>query len=153
MMAERKKRHAELHPDGCSDWCDDCEARLTCTNGRHEWPRNYSDGDTCFCGALTLSANSVDERPHTQSVRLQSAAGLNHRKGLVTKAPGKLGRQLGIIAKDHRLLGCVLISFTRDRVCTNTSGEGEMLSHMQRLADQLLAAIDDGQFDPTEAQR
>lgn len=64
MLADRKQRHAETHPDGCSDWCADCAERLTCKDGRHEWPNDYSDGDTCYCGAFYLIANSVDERPH-----------------------------------------------------------------------------------------
>ena len=26
----------------------------TCKNGTHEWPSDYSDGDTCNCGGLYL---------------------------------------------------------------------------------------------------
>lgn len=61
---ELREQHAKNHPDGCPDWCKDCQARLTCKDGRHEWPPDYSDGDTCFCGALYLHANAIGERPH-----------------------------------------------------------------------------------------
>ncbi len=63
-VAKKKHNHIEQHPDGCPDWCADCADRLTCKGGRHEWPRDFSDGDTCFCGGFYLIANSVDERPH-----------------------------------------------------------------------------------------
>jgi hypothetical protein len=57
-------QHIKDHPDGCADWCHDCEERLRCKNERHEWPRDYSDGDTCFCGQYYLFVNNVDGRPY-----------------------------------------------------------------------------------------
>ena len=75
------------------------------------------------------------------------------RPGLETINP-KLdpkARELGEFAKRHGLHGCVLISFSGERVGVNSSGRGDMWSRqMQSLGDRLLAAIDDGKFDPTE---
>lgn len=65
---DRRRRHAQSHPDGCPDWCDDCIERLRCPVGRHEWPRTFSDGDTCYCGSFQLFANSVDDRPHVVEI-------------------------------------------------------------------------------------
>lgn len=59
-----------------------------------------------------------------------------------------LGKDVGILAKAHGLVGCVLISFKGDRVGVNSSGEGDFAAHMETLGDRILAAIDDGQFDP-----
>lgn len=66
MQRDRDEAHAQQHPDGCPDWCARCQLRLMCKDGRHEWPRDFSDGDTCFCGAFYLVANGVDERPHIE---------------------------------------------------------------------------------------
>jgi hypothetical protein len=75
------------------------------------------------------------------------------RPGLETVSP-KLdpkARELGEFAKRHGLCGAVLISFSGDLVGVNSSGRGEMWSRqMQSLGDRLLAAIDDGKFDPSE---
>ena len=60
-------KHSAEYPDGCPDWCDACAERLGCRNGRHEWPRDYADGDSCYCGHLYLFANAVDERPHVRT--------------------------------------------------------------------------------------
>lgn len=73
MLRERDERHAEEHPDGCPDWCERCRERLECRNGRHEWPRDFSDGDTCFCGEFYLHANAINERPHIQETPHQGA--------------------------------------------------------------------------------
>jgi len=44
----------------------------------------------------------------------------------------------------------VLISFTDERVGVNSSGEPDRFGRaMEQLGDRLLAAIDDGKFDPT----
>ncbi len=64
MRLSRQREHAKVNPDGCSDWCDDCQRRLACKDGRHEWPRDFSDGDMCYCGEFYLVANAADERPH-----------------------------------------------------------------------------------------
>lgn len=64
VINDRAEHHARLFPDGCSEWCEACKARLMCKASRHEWPRDYSDGDTCYCGMVYLIANSVDQRPH-----------------------------------------------------------------------------------------
>ena len=73
---------------------------------------------------------------------------LKGRSGLRSESPHSLARDLGILAKRHGLLGVVMISFGRERVGVNSSGEGLMAIAMERLGDQILAAIDDGKFDP-----
>jgi len=62
----------------------------------------------------------------------------------LTKALGKLRREFGLV-------GVVLIDFTSDRVGACSSGATEEFSrHMSTLADRVLAAIDDGKFNPDE---
>ena len=63
-------------------------------------------------------------------------------------ATNMLARDLGQLAKKHGLLGVVLISFTSELVGVNSSGEGDFAKHMEHLGDRVLAAIDDGRFDP-----
>ena len=73
------------------------------------------------------------------------------RTGLRTDPATKnaLARDLGQLAARHGLRGCVLVSFTDDRVGVNSSGEPDSFGqHMERLGDKILAAIDDGMFDP-----
>lgn len=60
-----------------------------------------------------------------------------------------LARDLGLLAKRHGLQGVVMLSFKADRVGVNSSGDPLMFAlAMERLGDQLLAAIADGKFDP-----
>ncbi len=59
-----------------------------------------------------------------------------------------MARDVGELARKHGLTGCVLISFTGDYVGVNSSGVGSFAGHMATLGDRLLAAIDDGKFDP-----
>ena len=76
---------------------------------------------------------------------------LTGRAGLQTEAAATntLARELGQLATRHHLRGCVLISFTDDRVGVNSSGEPDSFGlHMEQLGNRLLAAIDDGRFDP-----
>lgn len=77
---------------------------------------------------------------------------LEGRPGLRSESPrtNALARDLGQLAKRHGLVGVVLISFKGDRVGVNSSGEGMMCPAMERLGDQILAAIDDGKFDPDD---
>lgn len=35
-----------------------------CQGDRHEWPEDYSDGDTCACGALYLFVHGDGPGPH-----------------------------------------------------------------------------------------
>jgi hypothetical protein len=63
-----------------------------------------------------------------------------------------LSRDLGVLAVKHGLQGCVLISFGHERMGVTTCARSEVFArHMERFGDRLLAAIDDGQFDPEEA--
>lgn len=83
----------------------------------------------------------------------KSSVPLSQRPGLRTEAAATnaLAQELGKLAERHGLRGCVLVSFTDDRVGVNSSGEpAAFASHMERLGDRLLAAIDDGMFDPEE---
>ena len=77
---------------------------------------------------------------------------LDGRPGLRTEPPKRnaLARDLGQLASRHHLMGVVLISFTGDeRVGVNSSGEPDLFaSAMEQLGDRILAAIDDGQFEP-----
>jgi hypothetical protein len=34
-----------------------------CPNGRHTWPPDYSDGDTCNCGMFYLFVHSDERGP------------------------------------------------------------------------------------------
>lgn len=71
--------------------------------------------------------------------------------GLRTEDPetSALARDLGQLAKRHRLMGVVLISFTGERVGVNSSGETYLSGRaMEQLGHRILAAIDDGKFDP-----
>lgn len=52
-----------------------------------------------------------------------------------------LSRELGELARKHKLIGCVLV---------NSCGEGGFATYTSALADQILTAIDDGKFDPQE---
>ena len=62
-----------------------------------------------------------------------------------------LAQDLGKLARRHDLRGCVLISFGENRVGINSSGATAlMLYHMQELADKLLAAITNGEYNPTQ---
>lgn len=72
------------------------------------------------------------------------------RPGLRTESAetNALAGELGKLARAHGLTGCVLISFTGDRVGVNSSGEGSFADYMESLGDGMLAAIDDGIFDP-----
>lgn len=73
------------------------------------------------------------------------------RPGLVVESAevNALAKDLGQLAKRHGLRGCVLISFTDERVGVNSSGEPDRFGRaMEQLGDRLLAAIDDGKFDP-----
>jgi len=77
---------------------------------------------------------------------------LEQRPGYETGDPNtdELARDLGKLAKRHGLMGCVLVSFKGERVRTNFSAEGDLMYRaMDELSTKLLAAIDDGTFDPT----
>lgn len=73
------------------------------------------------------------------------------RPGLASENPetNALARDLGQLARKHRLQGAVLISFTRtERVGVNSSGEPKLFGDaMVRLGDMILADFDDGKFD------
>jgi hypothetical protein len=73
------------------------------------------------------------------------------RPGLITEAAATnaLAQELGQLAKRHGLRGCVLISFKADRMAVNSNGESDLFARaMEELGDRMLAAIDDGKFDP-----
>jgi hypothetical protein len=77
---------------------------------------------------------------------------LEGRPGLTIEDPetNELARDLGRLAVRHKLRGCVLISFKGFRVGVNSSGEPDLFGRaMERMGDQILAAIDNGQFDPS----
>lgn len=76
---------------------------------------------------------------------------LEGRPGLVTEDPATnaLSLALGELAAKHGLRGAVMISFKGDRVNVNSSGKGDLFAlAMERLGDDILAAIDDGKLDP-----
>ena len=57
--------------------------------------------------------------------------------------------ELGRFRRKFGLVGCVLLSFKGDRVGVNSSGmNDEFGAAMVALGDEILAAFDDGQFDP-----
>ena len=74
---------------------------------------------------------------------------LDNRPGLITQENSKLGSDLKKLALNNGFLGAVVIGFDRERVHVAPCGIGNaMSSEMQKLADRILAAIDDGFFDP-----
>ena len=78
---------------------------------------------------------------------------LSGRPGLIEESAetNALAKDLGQLAEQHGLRGCVLISFTDKRYGVDSSGEpGSFARLMEQLGDRLLAAIDDGKFDPSE---
>ncbi len=78
------------------------------------------------------------------------ASPLDGRKGLVTESPesNALAQDLALLVVKHRLTGAVLVTFTLERVAVNSSGIGQFGHHMEQLGDKILAAIDDGSYDP-----
>lgn len=79
---------------------------------------------------------------------------LEGREGLKTEpaATNQMAIELGQFAKRHNLRGAVLITFTSDdRMAVNSSGDGPFGNVMEWLGDHILAAIDDGKFDPPDS--
>ncbi|WP_057390486.1 hypothetical protein [Pseudomonas aeruginosa] len=76
----------------------------------------------------------------------------NGRPGLQVAADHPLVCDLNALAVKHGLAGCVLIAFDveSDRVSTTAGGTnpGFVEAGMMPLADELLARIDNGEFDP-----
>lgn len=56
VMEGAEEAHALEWPNGCDAWCQSCERRMIarCDDG-HEWPADYTSGDTCWCGAFYLT--------------------------------------------------------------------------------------------------
>jgi hypothetical protein len=79
----------------------------------------------------------------TEGIPLRQRAGYRETKDhALIKALWKL-------REEHGLVGAVLISFTADHVAVNSSGKtDEFGAAMERLGDQILAAIDNGHFNP-----
>lgn len=74
---------------------------------------------------------------------------LSERPGFQESMTHPLRRAVCDLRAKHNLTGCVLISFYGDRVGVSSSGcTDEFGAHMITLGDRILAAIDDGQFDP-----
>lgn len=72
------------------------------------------------------------------------------RPGLITERAetNALSHDLGQLLFRHGLTGCVLLSFKGERVGINSSADGDGFGKvMERLADQILAAFDSGEFD------
>lgn len=102
--------------------------------------------DAEFSDDLEKALRLAGYAPRTVKSRLEG------RPGFKTEEPetNALARDLGQLAKKHGLLGVVLISFTRDHVGVNSSSETRLFGDaMVELGDRVLAAIDDGQFDPS----
>ena len=71
--------------------------------------------------------------------------------GLETSTDHALVKALAELATFHQLTGCVLISFTMDRVGVDSCGRGDYVAfQMASLADRILVAINDGTFPPEE---
>jgi len=77
------------------------------------------------------------------------------RPSLRTSRSHPLVRELGDLARRNGIMGAVLITFTGApdyRVGVNSCGEPNTFGkEMERLGDRILAAIDDGKFDPDPA--
>jgi hypothetical protein len=76
------------------------------------------------------------------------------RPGLRISSKHPLIADLEALARKHGLIGCVLIGFDRppkDLVSMTAASESPIfLAAMKRLGDQMLARIDNGEFDPDE---
>lgn len=71
------------------------------------------------------------------------------RPSLVTSRMHPLIKEVHELAVRNNLRGCVLISFTDERVAVNSSGSPERFGEaMEELANRILAMIDDGLLDP-----
>ena len=73
------------------------------------------------------------------------------RRGAVTQWEHPLSRALGKLVAEHNLQGAVLITFEveGDTVATTSAANcPEFQETMTTLADRILIAIDDGDFDP-----
>ncbi|HBO5516254.1 TPA: hypothetical protein L4559_005183 [Pseudomonas aeruginosa] len=74
------------------------------------------------------------------------------RKSLRISSTHPILDDLRSLAEKHGLAGCILISFDvdNDRVSTSVAGTNQVFvdQGMKPLADQLLARIDNGEFDP-----
>jgi hypothetical protein len=76
-------------------------------------------------------------------------APLEQREGFNAEPNHALVKALRELRETHGLVGCVLVSFTTERVGVDSSGlTPEFGAVMHKLGDKILTAIDDGQFDP-----
>lgn len=68
-MDSAEEAHAFEWPNGCDANCRSCQRRLErrCDDG-HEWPDDYTSGDSCWCGALYLTRLSDGRMKVTESV-------------------------------------------------------------------------------------
>jgi len=83
---------------------------------------------------------------------IDPASPLAGRAGLRIDQHSEIGKAIADMAKAQELRGCVLISFRKGRIGSTTYGKTpEFAKVMEQLGDRLLAAIDDGKFDPPEA--
>lgn len=85
---------------------------------------------------------------------MSNRATTDGRPGLKISSVHPLIDDLNALAAKHGLIGCVLVAFDEksDRVSTTVGGTNELFVNqgMKPLADQLLARIDNGDFDPRD---
>jgi hypothetical protein len=111
-------------------------------------PLCRSDGGCLQCDADAGEAcKNVRMAAQRNGIKLTPLA---ERPGLTTSCSHKLIDALSNLARQHGLIGCVLVSFTDDRVAVNSCGEPAQFGRaMEELADRILIKIDDGELDPT----
>lgn len=70
VLDSEDEAHAFEWPDGCDANCRRCQSRLElrCADG-HEWPPEYTSGDTCWCGAFYLTQLPDGRMKVTESIR------------------------------------------------------------------------------------
>jgi hypothetical protein len=74
---------------------------------------------------------------------------LEKREGYRAEPNHELVEALRELRETHGLVGCVLLSFTNERVGVDSSAcTAEFGTVMQALGNRILTAMDDGQFDP-----
>jgi hypothetical protein len=74
---------------------------------------------------------------------------LEKREGYRAEPDHELVQALCELRETHDLVGCVLISFTTERVGVDSSAcTPEFGAVMMALGNRILTAMDDGQFDP-----
>ncbi|MEA8592286.1 hypothetical protein PZT57_26930 [Pseudomonas aeruginosa] len=102
--------------------------------------------------SLKREYRRIDPQTSQNGASVSNTPTTDGRKSLRISSAHPLLDDLRSLAEKHGLAGCVLIAFDveNDRVSTSVPGTNQAFvdQGMKPLADQLLARIDNGEFDP-----